>query len=173
MILLRSLRAAAIDLRQPESLSCQFSLACEPRRRLGEWICLQRSFLAGAKYGSSRNLETCLTEYPETQALLKVQGVGHITALTFILTLGKSAFQAKSGPRLLSRPCDHDAASQEIAISQLVITKRGNVYLQGLLIECANHMLRPTGTQVAGHSQWREVTVPWIPLLSFVEEQSH
>jgi transposase len=26
------------------------------------------------------------TEYPETQALLKVQGVGHITALTFVLT---------------------------------------------------------------------------------------
>ena len=28
------------------------------------------------------------TEYPETQALLKVQGVGYITALTFVLTLG-------------------------------------------------------------------------------------
>jgi len=28
------------------------------------------------------------TEYPETQALLKVHGVGHLTALTFVLTLG-------------------------------------------------------------------------------------
>ena len=28
------------------------------------------------------------TKYPETQALLKVHGVGHITALTFVLTLG-------------------------------------------------------------------------------------
>jgi len=28
------------------------------------------------------------TEYPETQALLKVYGVGHITALTYVLTLG-------------------------------------------------------------------------------------
>ena len=27
------------------------------------------------------------TEYPETQALLKVHGVGHLTALTFVLTL--------------------------------------------------------------------------------------
>src|ERR1700751_2872830 len=33
-------------------------------------------------------LELTQTEYPETQALLKVQGVGHITALTFVLTLG-------------------------------------------------------------------------------------
>jgi transposase len=28
------------------------------------------------------------TEYPETQALIKVYGVGHLTALTFVLTLG-------------------------------------------------------------------------------------
>jgi transposase len=28
------------------------------------------------------------TKYPETQALLKVHGVGHLTALTFVLTLG-------------------------------------------------------------------------------------
>jgi transposase len=28
------------------------------------------------------------TEYPETQALLKVHGVGHITAVTYVLTLG-------------------------------------------------------------------------------------
>jgi transposase len=34
------------------------------------------------------------TEYPETQALLKVYGVGHITALTYVLTLGnKQRFQ--------------------------------------------------------------------------------
>jgi transposase len=28
------------------------------------------------------------TEYPEAQALLKVHGVGHLTALTFVLMLG-------------------------------------------------------------------------------------
>jgi transposase len=27
------------------------------------------------------------TEYPETQALIKVYGVGHLTALTYVLTL--------------------------------------------------------------------------------------
>jgi transposase len=27
-------------------------------------------------------------QYPETQALLKVPGAGHLTALTFVLTLG-------------------------------------------------------------------------------------
>jgi transposase len=34
------------------------------------------------------------TEYPETQALIKVYGVGQITALTYVLTLGsKQRFQ--------------------------------------------------------------------------------
>jgi transposase len=43
-------------------------------------------------------LELTQTEYPETQALLKAQGVGHITALTSVLTLGGQAPpQAKPG----------------------------------------------------------------------------
>lgn len=33
------------------------------------------------------------TEFPETQALIKVYGVGHLTALTYVLTLGKERFQ--------------------------------------------------------------------------------
>jgi transposase len=34
------------------------------------------------------------TAYPETQALIKIYGVGHLTALTFVLTLGnKQRFQ--------------------------------------------------------------------------------
>jgi len=34
------------------------------------------------------------TEYPETMALTKVYGVGHLTALTYVLTLGsKERFQ--------------------------------------------------------------------------------
>ena len=35
-------------------------------------------------------IELTQTQYPETQALLEVQGVGHITALTFVLALGTS-----------------------------------------------------------------------------------
>jgi hypothetical protein len=35
------------------------------------------------RYWNSRT-----SEYPETHALLKVRGVGHITVLTYVLTLG-------------------------------------------------------------------------------------
>jgi hypothetical protein len=42
-------------------------------------------------------IELTQTQYPETQALLEVQGVGHITALTFVLTLGNKQRFRRSG----------------------------------------------------------------------------
>jgi transposase len=83
------------------------------------------------------------TEYPETQALLKVHGVGHITALTYVLTLGsKERFQQSRdvGCYLGLRPRRSQSGDRD---PQLGITKAGNVYLRSLLIECANHLLRP------------------------------
>jgi transposase len=90
-------------------------------------------------------LELTQTEYPETQALLKVQGVGHITALTFVLTLGnKHRFKRSRdvGCYLGLRPRRSQSGDRD---PQLGITKAGDVYLRSLLIECANHILRPKG----------------------------
>ena len=42
-------------------------------------------------------IELTQTQYPEAQALLEVQGVGHITALTFVLTLGNKQRFRRSG----------------------------------------------------------------------------
>src|SRR5271169_1410415 len=85
------------------------------------------------------------TEYPETQALLKVHGVGHLTALTFVLTLGsKERFEQSRdvGCYLGLRPRRSQSGDRD---PQLGITKAGNVYLRSLLIECAGHILRPQG----------------------------
>jgi transposase len=85
------------------------------------------------------------TEYPETQALLKVQGIGYITALTFVLTLGNKERFGRSrdvGCYLGLRPRRSQSGERD---PQLSITKAGNVYLRSLLIECANHILRPHG----------------------------
>lgn len=85
------------------------------------------------------------TEYPETQSLLKVYGIGHITALTYVLTLGnKQRFQRSRdvGCYLGLRPLRSQSGDRD---PQLGITKAGNVYLRSLLIECANHILRPQG----------------------------
>jgi len=85
------------------------------------------------------------TEYVETQALLKVYGVGPITALTYVLTLGdKQRFQRSRdvGCYLGLRPRRSQSGDRD---PQLGITKAGNGYLRMLLIECANHILRPPG----------------------------
>ena len=82
------------------------------------------------------------TEYPETQALIKVYGVGQLTALTYVLTLGsKERFERSRdvGCYLGLRP------RRSQSNPQLGITKAGNIYLRSLLVECANHVLGPHG----------------------------
>jgi transposase len=85
------------------------------------------------------------TEYPETQALLQVYGVGQLTALTYVLTLGsKQRFQRSRdvGCYLGLRPKRSQSGDRD---PQLGITKAGNGYLRQLLVECANHVIGPHG----------------------------
>jgi transposase len=66
------------------------------------------------------------TTYPETQALIKVYGVGHLTALTFVLTLGnRKRFQRSRdvGCYLGLRPRRSQSGDSD---PQLGITKAGN-----------------------------------------------
>jgi len=85
------------------------------------------------------------TEFPETQALIKVYGVGHLTALTYVLTLGKKERFQRSrdvGCYLGLRPKRSQSGDSD---PQLGITKAGNGYLRQLLVECANHAIGPHG----------------------------
>lgn len=89
------------------------------------------------------------TEYPETQALLKVHGIGHLTALTFVLTIGNKYRFKRSrdvGCYLGLRPMRSQSGEHD---PQLGITHAGNAYLRSLLIECSNHILRPQGKDSA------------------------
>src|SRR5580692_5229369 len=89
------------------------------------------------------------TENAETQAMMTIHGVGHITALTFVLTLGdKTRFDRSRdvGCYLGLRPKRSQSGERD---PQLGITKAGNAYLRSLLIECANHILRPHGRDSA------------------------
>jgi transposase len=88
-------------------------------------------------------------EYAETQPLLTIYGVGYLTALTFVLTLGDKQRFARSrdvGCYLGLRPRRSQSGEHD---PQLGITKAGNSYLRSLLIECANHILRPQGKDSA------------------------
>jgi transposase len=91
-------------------------------------------------------IETLAREkYPETAALSQVTGVGALTSLAFVLTIGdKDRFKSSRdiGPYLGLVPRQYDSGDQQ---SQLGITKRGNSFLRRLLVNSAQYALGPFG----------------------------
>jgi len=86
-----------------------------------------------------------LTRYTESSRLTQVKGVGTLTALTFMLTVGdKERFSRTRdiGSFLGLRPrLDQSGDSHP----QLRITKAGDGLLRKTLVECAQYMLGPFG----------------------------
>ena len=83
--------------------------------------------------------------YPEMVVLQQVNGVGGLTALTFILTLGDPTRFAKSrqvGAYLGLRPGRSQSGNAD---PELHITKAGDRYLRSLLVNCAQYILGPFG----------------------------
>jgi transposase len=89
--------------------------------------------------------KTCLENYPETKVLRKVQGVGAITALAYVLTLEDPKRFRKSrdvGPFLGLVPKRDQSGSTD---KQLSITKAGNSALRRLLVGSAQYILGAFG----------------------------
>jgi transposase len=87
----------------------------------------------------------CEDTYPETARLLQVRGVGPVTALTYVLTLGDPGrFQnsRQVGSYLGLRPRLDQSGE---ANPQLRITKAGDRTLRSLLVQCAHYILGPFG----------------------------
>ena len=81
-------------------------------------------------------------QYPAVQRLREVPGVGTLTALTFVTTLGDPGRFAKSrdaGAFLGLRPRQRQSGGQN---PQLSITKAGDIYLRSLLVQSAHCVLR-------------------------------
>jgi transposase len=102
-------------------------------------------------------LKMATVTYPETQALTQVHGVGSLTAVTYVLTLGsKERFERSRdvGCYLGLRPKRSQSGDRD---PQLRITKAGNEYLRRLLTECANFILGRFGKDSSlngGVSTW-------------------
>jgi transposase len=85
------------------------------------------------------------TEYPETQLLRQVSGVGTLIALTFILTVEDRERFAKSrdvGCFVGLRPKQSDSGESQ---PQLRITKEGDMYLRKMLVQGAHCSLSYRG----------------------------
>lgn len=93
-----------------------------------------------------RALEQLATrEYPETALLTQVRGVGSLTALTFVLTLGQAQRFRRSrtvGAYLGLVPARAESGASRPALR---ISKEGDRYLRTLLVQCAHYILGPFG----------------------------
>ncbi len=87
------------------------------------------------------------TEYPETERMMQVQGVGAVTALTFRLKIGRGERFERSrdvGSYLGMRPKKDASGEQD---KQLGITKAGDPLLRRLLVNCAQYILGRFGPE--------------------------
>jgi len=90
-------------------------------------------------------IHLCEHQYPETEHLRPVGGVGPITALAYVLTIEEPERFAKSrqvGAYLGLVPRRDQSGDQD---KQLRITKAGDVYLRKLLVSSANYIMGPFG----------------------------
>jgi transposase len=80
-------------------------------------------------------------QYPETAQLPQISGVGPVSALEFVLTIGNPQRFAKSrdvGPYLGLTPRRDQSGNTD---QQLKISKAGNKHLRSLLVQCAQYLL--------------------------------
>ena len=85
------------------------------------------------------------TQYPETELLRQVSGVGTLIALTFVLTVEDAARFPKSrevGCYVGLRPKRSESGESQ---PQLGISKEGDLYLRKLLVQGAHHIVGQRG----------------------------
>jgi transposase len=89
-------------------------------------------------------------QYPATAPILTIPGVGHLTALTFVLLLNNDPNRfAKSrdlGCYFGLQPRQQDSGKH---VSQLGITKAGDNLMRKLAVQCAHFMLGKFGKDTA------------------------
>jgi len=90
------------------------------------------------------------TEYPETQAIQTIHGVGSLTALTFVLVLNNDRRRFRRsrdvGCYIGLRPKQRESGTGS---PQLGITKSGDPLLRRLATQCAQYILGPFGRDSA------------------------
>lgn len=94
--------------------------------------------------GYDRKIEDLArTEYPAAQLLMQVSGVGPVTSVAYVVTMGDPGRFSKSrtaGAWVGLTPGQAASGEQD---PQMRITKEGNNYLRRLLVSCAQYILAP------------------------------
>jgi transposase len=96
-----------------------------------------------------QRIQEVAEKHPEAKPLAGIPGVGTLTAVTYVLTLGRRERFAHSrdvGSFLGLRPRQKQSGERD---PQLGISKSGDRYLRKLLVQCAHHLLGPWGPDSA------------------------
>jgi transposase len=99
--------------------------------------------------GYDQQLGELAEKHPELACLESIPGVGRLTAMTFVLTLGRAERFAHSrdvAGFLGLRPKQRQSGARD---PQLGISKSGDPYLRKLLVQCAHHILGHWGKDSA------------------------
>ena len=86
-----------------------------------------------------------LQDYPETEVLRQIKGVGFLVALAYVLTIENPEFFSKSrdtGAYLGLVPKQYDSGK---STPQLRVTKTGDRMMRKLLVQSAQYILGPFG----------------------------
>lgn len=99
--------------------------------------------------GYDQNIGELAAKHPELTRLESIPGVGRLTAMTFVLTLGRVERFAHSrdvAGFLGLRPKQRQSGARD---PQLGISKSGDPYMRKLLVQCAHHILGHYGKDSA------------------------
>ena len=99
--------------------------------------------------GYDQQIGELAAQHPELERLESIPGVGRLTAMTFVLTLGRAERFAHSrdvAGFLGLRPKQRQSGARD---PQLGISKSGDPYLRKLLVQCAHHILGHYGKDSA------------------------
>jgi len=99
--------------------------------------------------GYDQQIAELAAKHPELERLESIPGVGRLTAMTFVLTLGRVERFAHSrdvAGFLGLRPKQRQSGARD---PQLGISKSGDPYLRKLLVQCAHHILGHYGKDSA------------------------
>jgi transposase len=99
--------------------------------------------------GYDRQIAGLAERHPELERLESIAGVGRLTAMTFVLTLGRVERFAHSrdvAGFLGLRPKQRQSGARD---PQLGISQSGDPYLRKLLVQCAHHILGHFGKDSA------------------------
>lgn len=99
--------------------------------------------------GYDQQIGELARQHPELERLESIPGVGRLTAMTFVLTLGRAERFAHSrdvAGFLGLRPKQRQSGTRD---PQLGISKSGDPYMRKLLVQCSHHILGHWGKDSA------------------------